>query len=70
MLLEEQELIASTNNPTRMVHLVYLDQEDQLTAICGAPLLGIPADDKDLDCVVCAEIDAQEEAEWDEQENT
>jgi hypothetical protein len=65
-MLDAQEVLDTTINSTRMVHLVYLDEGDQLTAICGAPLLGIPADDKDLDCVVCAEIDAQEEAAYED----
>jgi hypothetical protein len=43
-------------NPTRMVHVAYDDTPR--VALCGAPLRGVSAPGEEVDCVVCAELDA------------
>ena len=55
MSVETCERAATTNNPTRMVHIE--NPVAKGTPLCGASVLGeYPARTLPVDCVVCSEI--------------
>jgi|1185.fasta_scaffold955581_2 hypothetical protein len=65
MLETKESPVDQDVNPSDMVHITHFD--DPYTGLCGAKLRGIDADSEDVDCVVCVEIDAQED--WEEEDD-